>query len=108
MIGDISEEAVIINESTTESLQETEPAENAENTEKMRNTIMVSEISILKFLAVENLQFNCDQCNTTNSSENGLTQHIRMKQYPSKDFIHYNFYYCQNGEKHQSPELATL
>ena len=33
-IGDISEEAVHINETTTESVEQTEPAENAENTEK--------------------------------------------------------------------------
>ena len=65
--------------------QETEPAENTENTEKMGNTIM--EISIFT-LAVENLQFNCDQCNRTNFSEKGLTQHMWMKQYPSMDFRH--------------------
>ena len=34
-IGDTSEEAVNINETTTGSLEETEPAENAENTEKL-------------------------------------------------------------------------
>ncbi len=62
-----------INETTTESVGETEPAENAENTEKIESTIMVSEISIFT-LAVENLQFNCDQCNKTNSSEKGLTR----------------------------------
>ena len=33
-IGDTSEEAVNINETTTESVEKTEPAENAENTEK--------------------------------------------------------------------------
>ena len=60
-IGDNSEEAVNINETTTGSLEETEPAENAENTEKLWNTIMISEISIFT-LAVENLQFKCDQC----------------------------------------------
>ena len=38
--------------------EETEPAEKTENTEKLGNTIM--EISIFT-LAVENLQFNCDQ-----------------------------------------------
>ena len=59
-IGDTSEEAVNINETTTETVEETEPAENAKNTEKLENTIMVSEISIFT-LAVENLQFNCDQ-----------------------------------------------
>ena len=53
---------------------------------------MVSEIGIFT-LTVDNLQFNCDQCNRTNSSENGLTQHVWMKQYPSKDFGHYNFDY---------------
>ena len=47
--------------------EETEPAENAENTEKLGNTIMVS---------VENLQFNCVQYNRTNSSEKGLTQNM--------------------------------
>ena len=40
------QEAVNSNETTAESVDETEPAENAENTEKLRNTIMVSEISI--------------------------------------------------------------
>ena len=73
-----------INETTTELVDETEPAENAENTEKLGNTIMVSEISIFT-LAVEDLQFNCDQCNRPKSSEKGLTQHIWMKQYPSKE-----------------------
>ena len=34
-------------------------------------------------LAVENLQFNCDQCSKTKSSEKGLNQHIWMKKYPS-------------------------
>ena len=43
-IGDTSEEAVNINETTTESVGETEPAENAENTGKLGNTIMVPEI----------------------------------------------------------------
>ena len=79
-IGDTSEKAVNINE-------------NAENTEKLGSTMMVSDISIFT-LAVENLQFICDQCKRTNSSEKGLTQHIWMKQYPSKDFRHYNFEYC--------------
>ena len=60
-IGDTSEEAVNINETTTESVYETEPAENAPNTEKLRNTITVSELSIFT-LTVENLHFNCDQC----------------------------------------------
>ena len=58
--GDTSEEAVNTNETTTESVEETEPDENAENTEKLGNTIMVSEISIFT-LSVKNLQFNCDQ-----------------------------------------------
>ena len=44
-IGDTSEEAVNINETTTASVEET--AENAGNTEKLGNTIMVSEISIV-------------------------------------------------------------
>ena len=64
-----------INETTTESVEENEPAENAENTEKLVNKIMVSEISIFT-VAVENLQFNCDQCNKTNSSDKGLTQYM--------------------------------
>ena len=46
--------------------EETEPAENTENTEKLGNTIR--EISIFT-LVMENLQFNCDQCNRTSSSE---------------------------------------
>ena len=71
--------------------EETEPAENTENTEKLGNTIM--EISIFT-LAVDNLQFNCDQCNNTNSSGKGLTQYMWMKQYSSKDFRHYHFDYC--------------
>ena len=91
-IGDTSVEAVNINETTTEPVEETEPAENAENTEKFGNTTMVSDISIFT-LAVENLQFNCNQCNRTNSSEKGLTQHMWMKQYHSKDFRYYNFDY---------------
>jgi hypothetical protein len=92
-IGVTSEEAVNINETTTGSLEETEPTENAEHNEKLWNTIIVSEISIFT-LAVENLQFNCDQCNKTNSSEKGLTQHMWMKQYHSEDFRHYHFDYC--------------
>ena len=43
-IGDTS--AVNINETTTKSEEETEPAENAANTEKLGKTIMVSDISI--------------------------------------------------------------
>ena len=54
-IGDTSEEAVNNNESTTESVKETEPAEPAENTDKLGTTILVTEISIFT-LAVENLQ----------------------------------------------------
>ena len=41
-IGDTSEEAVNINETSTEPVEEIDPAENAENTEKLGNTIMVS------------------------------------------------------------------
>ena len=74
-IGDTCEEAVNINETTTKSVEETEPAENAENTEKFENTTMVSDIFIFT-LAVENLQYNCNQCNRTNSSEKGFTQHM--------------------------------
>ena len=62
--------------------EENEPAENAENTEKLGNSNMVSEISIFT-MTVENLQLNCDQCNIEYSSEKGLTQRMRMKQYPS-------------------------
>ena len=87
-----------INVNTTESIGETEPAENAENTEKLGNTIMVSEISIFT-LAVENLQFNCDLCNQTNSSEKGLTQHMWMKKYTSNYFIQYHFDYCSQYYK---------
>ena len=53
-IGDTSEEVVNINETTTESVEETKPAENAEYSEKLGNIFMVSEISIFT-LAVENL-----------------------------------------------------
>ena len=73
-IGDTSERAVNIKESTTESVEEIEPAENAEDTEKLGNTIMFSDISIFT-LAVENLQF-CDQCNKTNYFKKGGTQHV--------------------------------
>ena len=89
-IGSTSEEAVNINETKTESVEENEPDENAENTEKFGKRMMVSDISIFT-LAVENLQFNCVQCNRTNSSEKGLIQHMWMKQYPSKDFSYYHF-----------------
>ena len=75
--------------------EETEPAENTENTETLGNTIMVSDISIFT-LDVENLQFNCDQCNKTNSSDKGLTQHMWMKQNPSEDFRHYHFDHCSS------------
>ena len=51
-IGDTTEEAVNINETTPESVEETEPAENAE---KSGNTIIVSEIFI-STLAVEKLK----------------------------------------------------
>ena len=91
-IGDTSVEAVNINETTTEPIEETETAENAEKTEKFGNTTMVSDISSFT-LAVENFQFNCNQCNRTNSSEKGLTQHMWMKQYHSKDFRYHNFDY---------------
>ena len=56
------------------------------------------EISIFT-LTVENLQLNCEQCNITNSSEKGLTQHMLMKQYHSKDFSHYHFDYCSKVYK---------
>ena len=92
-IGDTYEETVIINEGSNESVEEPEAAEKAENTEKLGNTIMVSEISIFT-LALDNLQFNRDQCKRTNSSEKGLTQHMWIKQHPSKDFRHYHFDYC--------------
>ena len=72
-IGDTSEEAVNIIETTTESVEKTEPADN--DTDKLENKIMVSEISIFT-VAVENLQFNCDQCNKTNSSDKGFTQYM--------------------------------
>ena len=93
-IDDTSEPAVNINETTTESVEETEPAENAENTEKLENKIMVSEILFFT-VAVENLQFNCDQCNKINSSDiiMGLTQYMWMKQHPSNKFRHDHFDY---------------
>ena len=101
-IGHISEEAGNINEIITKSVDETEPAENAENTEELGKIIIVSEIAIFT-LAVENLQFNCDQCNRTNSFEKGLTQHMWMKQYPSNDLRHYLFKYCSQVYK-ERPE----
>ena len=84
-----SHPAVNINETKTESVEETEHIENAENTEKLGNTILASDISIFT-LALENLQFNFGHCNRTNSSEKGLTQNMWLKQYPSKDFRHYH------------------
>ena len=45
-IGDTTEEAVNINETTPESVEETEPAENAEDTKKSVNAIRAAEISI--------------------------------------------------------------
>ena len=87
-----------INETTAESVEETEPAEKAENTEKLENKIMVSDISIFT-VAVENLQFNCDQCNKTNSSDKGLTQYMWMKQHPSNEFRHYHFDHCSQDYK---------
>ena len=45
-ISDTSEETVNINETT---VKETEPAENAENTEKLGNGIMVYEFFFLHF-----------------------------------------------------------
>ena len=70
------------NETKTEPEEETEPAENAENTEKLGITTTISDISIFT-LSVENLQFNCDQCNKTKFSEKGLKQHMWLNQYPS-------------------------
>ena len=89
-IGDTSEEAMNINETTTESVEVTEPDENAENTEKLGKSFMVPDISFFT-LAVENLHLNCDQCNITNSSKKELTQRMSMKQCSSKDFRHYHF-----------------
>ena len=53
-IGDTTEKAVNVNETTPESVEETVPAENAENNEKSGNTIRFSEISF-STLAVEKL-----------------------------------------------------
>ena len=91
-IGDTSEEAGNNNETTNESVEETEPAENAEDTEKLKNKTLLSEIPIFN-VAVENLQFNCDQCNKTISSDKGLTQYMWRKQHPSNKFRHYHFDY---------------
>ena len=60
---------------------------------------MLSEIFFSFTLAVEKPQFNCDQCNITNSSEKELTQHMWMKNYPSEDFRHYHFDYCSQNLK---------
>ena len=76
-ISDTSEEAV--------------NTENTENTEKLGNTILVSPISIF---TVKNPQFNCDQCNRTNSSEKGLAQHMWMKKNSSEDFRHFHVDHC--------------
>ena len=54
-IGNTTEEAVNINETTPESVKETEPAENTENTEQSGNTIIFSDTTI-STLAVENLK----------------------------------------------------
>ena len=59
---------------------------------------MFSEISIFT-VALENLQFNCDQCNKTNPSDKGLTQYIWMKQHPSNKFSHYHLDYCSQDYK---------
>ena len=53
------------------------------------------------------LQLNCEQCNKTNSSEKGLTQHMWIKQLPSKDFIHYHFDYCRQVYKRNTLKLRT-
>ena len=66
--------------------EETEPAENTENTEKLGNPIQSNPIM--------NLQFNCDQCNKTNSSEKELQQHMWLKQNSSEDFRHYHLDRC--------------
>ena len=78
--------------------KETDPAGNTESTVKLGNTIMVFDISIFT-LAVENLQFNCDQCNRTNSSEKGWTHHMWMKQNPCEDFRSYHFDHCSQVYK---------
>ena len=53
-ICDTTKEAVNFNKTTPESVEETEPSENADNPEKSWNTIRVCEISI-STLAVEKL-----------------------------------------------------
>ena len=85
-----------INETTLSQKQETELAENTENTEKLGNTIMDTSIFTL---AVQNLQFNCDQCNRTNSSEKGFQQHMWLKQKSSENFRHYHFDRCSQVYK---------
>ena len=50
-----TEKAVNINENTPESEEETESADNAKNTEKLGNTIIISDISI-SILSVEKLK----------------------------------------------------
>ena len=49
-------------------------------TTRFTSTIIVSYIFFT--LTVDNLQLNCEQCNRTNPSEKGLTQHMWMKQFP--------------------------
>ena len=49
MIGGTSEEAVNINETTTESVEQTKPAKNADKIKKLSYTIMVSDISFFHF-----------------------------------------------------------
>ena len=71
--------------------EKTEPAESTKNTEKFGNTIM--KISIFT-LVVENLQFNCHQCNRTNSFKKGLKQRMWIKQNSREDFRHYHFDHC--------------
>ena len=51
-IGDNTEEAVNVNETIPEQVEETEPAENAEDTDQSVNAIRAAEISIYT-LAVE-------------------------------------------------------
>ena len=45
-IGDTTEETVIVNETTPGGVEETEPAKNGENTEKLVNAIRAAEIYI--------------------------------------------------------------
>ena len=53
-IGDTTEEAVNIIETTTESVKETEPAEN---TEKLGTTIIVTKISICRYYSSNRFSF---------------------------------------------------